>query len=245
MLVLSLDTTTKAGGMALADGDRLLEARTGDASLPHASRLPAGLIDLLTAHGHALGDVDLYAVAAGPGSFTGLRIGIATMQGLAFASGRPLVGVSALEALAVTAAISLGAGSHAIAAWMDAQRGEVFAAAYRVRIDADGAVSLTSLALPVAASADEIARRWRSEADLTGLVASGDGALRYRSVVAAHHGGLFSGLLESAVAIAPAVALLAVRAFADGGSYLPHAIRPIYVRRPDAELARERRRAPA
>lgn len=242
MLVLSLDTTTKAGGMALADGPLLLGSRTGDASLPHASRLPSGLIDLLSAHGRGLGDVDLYAVAAGPGSFTGLRIGIATMQGLAFASGRPLVGVSALEALAAAAAESLGAGSHRVAAWMDAQRGEVFSAAYLVRIDPVEGVALTSLSLPVAASADEIARRWREEGRLTGLVAAGDGALRYRSVVAAHEGGLFAGLLESSVALAPAVARLAVDAFARGGSFLPHAIRPIYVRRPDAELARERRR---
>ncbi len=243
--MLSLDTTTKTGGMALADGPLLLDSRTGDPSRPHASRLPSGLVDLLAAHGRALCDVDLYAVAAGPGSFTGLRIGIATMQGLAFASGRPLVGVSALEALAVAAALSLGAGSHAIAAWMDAQRGEVFSAAYGVRIEADGAVALTSLAAPVAASADEIARRWRLEGRLTGLIASGDGALRYRSVVAEYEGGLFARLLESPVAIAPAVARLAVDAFANGGSFLPHAIRPIYVRRPDAELARERRRAQA
>ncbi len=100
MRVLALDTTTRAGSVALVDDERVVDERSGDAPRPHAERLPGEIIALLAAHGVAVADVDLFAVASGPGSFTGLRIGIATIQGLAFVRQRPVVAVSALEALA-------------------------------------------------------------------------------------------------------------------------------------------------
>ena len=77
--------------------------------------------------GIVLGAVDLLAVAAGPGSFTGLRVGIAAMQGLAMATGKPIVPVSTLEALARVGSVDDG---RLVAPWVDAQRGEVFAAVY-------------------------------------------------------------------------------------------------------------------
>src|SRR5258708_26525909 len=96
MRVLALDTTTRAGSVALVENDRVVEERAGDASRTHGERLPAELAAL----GAPWPTIDVFAVASGPGSFTGLRIGIATMQGLALVAGRPVVGVSALEALA-------------------------------------------------------------------------------------------------------------------------------------------------
>src|ERR1700675_4177840 len=99
MRVLALDTTTRAGSAALVDDDCIVEERSGDASRTHAQRLPGELVALLDANGLAWADVDLFAVGSGPGSFTGLRIGIATVQGLAFVRGRRIVGVPALEAL--------------------------------------------------------------------------------------------------------------------------------------------------
>src|SRR5215470_12434494 len=100
MRVLALDTTTRAGSVALVDGDAVIDERGGDASRTHAERLPAEILSILAAHHRAIADVDLFAVASGPGSFTGLRIGIATIQGLAFVSGRRIVAVPALDAIA-------------------------------------------------------------------------------------------------------------------------------------------------
>ena len=88
MVILALDTTTKAGSYALWRGDALVEQRPGDAARTHAERLPGDLADLLAAHGLTVKDVDLYAVASGPGSFTGLRVGVATIQGLALVHGK-------------------------------------------------------------------------------------------------------------------------------------------------------------
>src|SRR5688572_32262035 len=99
MVILSLDTTTKTSSCAVVrDGIVVLE-QPGDPAQPHGSRLPGDLMALLAASGLTIRDIDAFAVATGPGSFTGLRIGIATMQGLAFATGKPLAGVSAFDAL--------------------------------------------------------------------------------------------------------------------------------------------------
>src|SRR5262245_22531746 len=99
MRVLSLDTTTRSSSVALVEDERVVCQIEGDPSLTHAERLPGDLIRTLESAGVALAAVDLFAVAAGPGSFTGLRIGIATIQGLAFVAGRRIVAISALEAL--------------------------------------------------------------------------------------------------------------------------------------------------
>src|SRR5687768_6007638 len=100
MLVLALDTTARGGSCALARDGVVVCEEGRDVSLAPASRLPRDLRALLDHASASLHDVDIFAVATGPGSFTGLRVGIATMQGLAFAAGKPLIGVSAFDALA-------------------------------------------------------------------------------------------------------------------------------------------------
>src|SRR6266403_62552 len=107
MKVLALDTTTRAGSVALVEDDRIVDERGGDGARTHAERLPAEITAIAGANQLALSDVDLYGVASGPGSFTGLRIGIATIQGLAFVHNRRIVGIPALEALAHAASLDL------------------------------------------------------------------------------------------------------------------------------------------
>jgi len=128
MLVLALDTTTRQGSVALARDGRVLVAGAGDPGVAHAARLPGDLVRLLDAQRVRVADVDLFAVAAGPGSFTGLRIGIATMQGLALANGKPLAGISALDALHDSLRLLSPeplalSPRNVVAVWMDAGRG--------------------------------------------------------------------------------------------------------------------------
>src|SRR5262245_40500539 len=111
MRVIALDSTTRTGSVALVEDDRVVEERRGDGSRSHAERLPMEIVALADAHHTALADVDLYAVASGPGSFTGLRIGIATVQGLAFVHGRRIFGMSVLEALAHAACAAFPPGT--------------------------------------------------------------------------------------------------------------------------------------
>ena len=135
MLVLALDTTTRQGSAALTRDGALLGTYIGDAAITHGERLPGDLIRLLAAHLLEIGDVDLFAVAAGPGSFTGLRIGIATQQGLAFANNKPLVGISALDALNhatrfAPLPLPLTPDIEWVSGWMP-RRGQVFSGAIR------------------------------------------------------------------------------------------------------------------
>src|SRR5688572_19237635 len=100
MVVLALETVTRAGSVAIMD-ERGCRGRAGDAARSHTERLPTELLDLLHADGRSLADVDRFAVVTGPGSFTGIRVGVATSQGLALAGGRLVVPVPTLEAIAV------------------------------------------------------------------------------------------------------------------------------------------------
>jgi tRNA threonylcarbamoyladenosine biosynthesis protein TsaB len=221
MRVLALDTTTRAGSVALVVDDRVIDQRAGDASRTHGERLPAELAAL----GAAWPTIDVFAVAAGPGSFTGLRIGIATMQGLALVNGRRLVGVSALEALAHLASEGAAPGAL-IASWIDAQRGEVFSALYEV---GDAPVftpeRLRELEPPAVATPDATRSSW-ARYRLTSAVFSGDGAARYLP-------GAGSPPL-----LAGAIGRMAAVSASRGLTVSPAAIHPLYVRRPDAELAR-------
>ena len=100
MWLLALETTTREGSVALLRDDDVVAARPGDPALSHAERLPADFAAVLAVAGLAPSAIDLFAVATGPGGFTGLRIGLAAVQGLALSLDRPVAGVASLPALA-------------------------------------------------------------------------------------------------------------------------------------------------
>jgi len=189
-------------------------------------------MSLLERAGISLREIDVFAVATGPGSFTGLRIGIATMQGLAFAEGKPLVGVSGFDALARIADEGLShrspqAKAGRVAAWVDAWRGEVFAALYE-----DGRV----VEPPVVGRPEVLLEALRGRPTLF----IGDGA-RERADAIRHTLGESARIAEPpAPPLAGTIAVLAGE-LSVAGDHAPHAIRPLYIRRTDAELARDAR----
>ena len=225
MLVLALDTSTRAGSAALVEDGVIRHEIIGDESRTHGERLPRDLMRVLDEASCTLEAIDLLAVITGPGSFTGLRVGIAAVQGLAMATGRKIVPVSAFEALAAAA----GAGTSMVGAWVDAQRGEVFAALHDV--------AGRQIVEPSSLSPADTLERW--EAALGGSVVRmiGDGAVRYESVIAER--------LRDRALILPPPPFAGVAGRIAGAeperAVLPHAIVPVYVRRSDAELARLRR----
>lgn len=257
MHVLALDTTTRPGSLALvADGRLLASISEGDAR-PHAERLPGDVERLLAEGGLRLGDIGLLAVAAGPGSFTGLRIGIAAIQGLAFAAAIPVSAVSALDAIGLAASRAArqeaeasgdGPAGRWAGAWMNAQRGEVFGALFALAPSGPvpaGGVPTDPLVLeprdgPLVGDPLATARRWRLIVGPFELWLAGDGVEAYGDRLT--EAGLAARLVPTPP-LAPLVAELAVRR-AGTGPTTPHAIRPVYVRRPDAVLARDRSSAP-
>lgn len=231
MKVLALDTTARAGSVAIVDDDRVIDERGGDEARTHAERLPGDILAIAAENQTPLSSVDLFAVASGPGSFTGLRIGIATLQGFAFVQGRRMVGVSALEALAHRASAGLTAGAN-VAAWMDAYRRDVFTALYRVTaaslFDPDRLVELDP---PRVDSPAATWARWSGQFDAPGVVI-GDGAVLYRAL-------LTPARVMRPTLLAGAIGRLAVGYARRGGAVHPSGIHPLYVRRPDAEIARD------
>ena len=230
MLVLSLDTTTRQGSVALARDGVVFDTYAGDAAITHGVRLPGDLVGILDAHGLRLADVDLFAVAAGPGSFTGLRIGIATMQGLALANGKPLAGISALDATheAVSSQPSALSPVSEVAVWMDAQRGQVFSAIYRNLDVIESALVDTPAA---------ILKRWERQ-QVRPAIFAGDGAIAHRDLIRAAQAGV--QIVEPVPPLAPSIARLADARVRRHGASSPDAIKPVYIRRPDVELARDR-----
>lgn len=243
VLILSLDTTTRGGSVAVVrlrqgcgatdvrDQD-LLALVPGDPARSHSERLPAELAEALALAGVQRGDIDLLAVATGPGAFTGLRIGLAAMQGLAMTLDRPVLGISALDALAEEVR---SAGVSLVAPWMDAQRGEVFASLLDV-------ASARTLEPPLAAQPAAVLAAWRPHIEGRPVVFIGDATERDAALIASAGAGKWTA--QAPPPLAPALARLAARRAALGEPGLPHQLTPIYVRRPDVEIERERRDQP-
>jgi tRNA threonylcarbamoyladenosine biosynthesis protein TsaB len=151
MLILSLDTSSSAGSFALLRDANVLSERVSTDHEPYSASVLRHCRELLEATHIPLEQIDLFAVHAGPGSFTGLRVGLATVKGWAEVLGKPVAAVSGLEALAAQASPSFQAGSL-VAAVMDARRGQIFGCLF---LAGDGWGRLERVGEEVVATADE------------------------------------------------------------------------------------------
>jgi len=125
MLTLAIDTSGPVGSVALRHDGRLLGERALDTQQHHSSLLLPTIDGLLRADGLAPRDVELWAVGLGPGSYTGIRVGIAAAKGFALAHGRPLVGAGSMEALLLE-----HSRNEIVAAVVDARREEIYFASW-------------------------------------------------------------------------------------------------------------------
>ncbi len=224
MLTLAVECATKSIGLAILDeGDVHAELylRLGR---HHAEVLLPALDRLFIVTGFTPERLDLLACTVGPGSFTGLRIGVSTIKGLALATGKPIVGVSTLEALAMNALPS----SHLICPMLDAQRNQVYAGLYRMGPDN----------LPTAERPDRLtsAPDLLKELPEEEIVFLGDGALRYEKIICEtiKARAILCGSSHQRL-MASAVGLLGLRQYRSGAIMNTLTFTPRYLRLSEAE----------
>lgn len=226
MKILSIDTTSVAGSVALSEDDVLVAQEQQGASGTHSEKLIATIDHLLEVASWDRADLEAIAVAIGPGSFTGLRIGLATAKGLAIALDLPLAGASSLSSLALN-----GRGFEGtVVPLIDARRGEIYASAAKVRLDGSMIETMGECVLPPDAVVEMLSR---IKGD---LLLVGDGAIAYEGV-------LTNGLGKRAKMAAGAqvrpqainLATLSLERLAKGGDDIASVV-PNYVRRSDAEI---------
>lgn len=222
-LILAVETATLAGSIALTRGNELIATLSGDPAVSHSNTLLADLDKLLSQTTFKLADIDLFAVAAGPGSFTGLRIGIATVKALAATLARPCAAIPTLQAVALA-----GGPSEASVALLPAGRGEVFAQLFSVSADA-----VTALDEPSHISPQKMIDKYGS---LETALWCGEGALAQRELIENSAAGKQWRISSRADELAQQIATLALSNFRQDKLVAPDALQAIYVRPSDAEL---------
>ena len=239
-LILSIETATRAGSLAITRGESVLAARQGDASISHSTNLLEQIRGALDEVALELHEVDALAVASGPGSFTGLRIGLATVKSFAATLEKPCVGIPTLQAVARAAG-----ESTCTIALLPAGRGEVYAQKFSV--GADGIVA--PLEPPIHIAPEMLLKQTRARRCLKW---AGEGAHIYLEAIkfSAHAEGIdfrVQGsddlsaedgwtVVEASEFLAATVGRLATMfaPFENGSS--PQDLHAIYVRPSDAEL---------
>ena len=224
MKLVTVDTSTSAFSVALTIDGRLAAEYVAECEKTLSDRLLAAIDAVLSDRRLSVEELDGFGVALGPGSFTGVRIGVATVKGLALATGKPVAGFSSLAMLA----LNLPFSSHPVCPLFDARKKEVYAGLYMCG------------ALPEPLAADRVISPARLLEELSGQVLFlGDGALRYREFIETTLGAraLFAPshchLPRAAAGAALAQKIL------QGGSSVPLAsLNPSYIRPSEAELAR-------
>jgi tRNA threonylcarbamoyladenosine biosynthesis protein TsaB len=223
-LILAVETATLAGSIAIASGQTVLGSSNGDPAISHSNTLLADLDKLLAESKIKLPEIDLFAVAAGPGSFTGLRIGIATVKALAATLDRPCAAIPTLQALALA-----GGPSERSVTLLPAGRGEVFAQLFSVAND--GAVMPLDKPSHIAPN-----KMFDKYGPLESVLWCGEGAIAQHQLIQDAGAGKHWRIAPQTRNLAVHVAALALRSFREEHVVAPDALQAIYVRPSDAEL---------
>lgn len=227
--ILAIDTSTSLASVAIAVGEKIAAESIFNTDRTLSARLIPEIERLLALAGVAVADIDLFAASTGPGSFTGVRGGIATVQGLALAGGKPCVGFSSLTLLAMNFPLA----AHPVCSLLDARKNEVYAALFDC-----------STAIPAALISDCVLPPERfldllCETTTDPVVFCGDGALRYRNLIAERMGrhALFAPFPLNTTHASNGI-LLALHASLNGGLLDPSRLLPTYLRASEAEINR-------
>ena len=228
MHILAIDTSTRSCGAALIEDQNLRAEMTIDIGDTHSKHLMAMIDQVIGVANVNIADVDGFAVTRGPGTFTGLRIGLGTVKGLALALDKPVAGVSSLEALAVQ-----GCCTHLICSLIDARREQVYCRCYRCK---DNGIAKPCTSERVCSLQEAIASLDEP------VMFIGSGALLYESHIRARLGSLarFASCFQHTIR-ASTVALIGRKRLLNGDIEDLAGFVPAYLRKSDAELNLEKR----
>lgn len=222
MKILAVDTATKTCSVAVVDEVSVISEYTVNHNDTHSRFLMGMIREILDISHLSVKALDGFAVTIGPGSFTGLRIGLSAVKGLALATGKPLVGVSTLEALA----FQVSATDKLICPVMDARRKEVYSACYRYR-----GINLEPVRAPMAVNPVKAVENINEPCILVG-----DGALLYQEPIKNRLGdmAIFADCTRNIIR-ASAVGHIAMNRFKSNDTDDAALIEPFYIRKSDAE----------
>jgi tRNA threonylcarbamoyladenosine biosynthesis protein TsaB len=231
--MLAFDTSADVTAVAVLEDDRVLVEDSAASAERHAETLLPRIEQCLERAGIALSEIDVFAVGIGPGSFTGVRVGVATAKGLALATGKPLRGVVSLAALAGSALECDPQPELLVAPILDAYKGEVFAALYAV-----SAQHTTLLATPFHATPEVAAAQLAWAAEGRELRVLGSGYRRYTGPISSHWGATKVIALDALwdTPHARHIAREARRLLGVEGASDLARLAPLYVRDSDAKL---------
>ena len=205
--ILMIETSTECCSVALSDGAQIVAARINETPRQHASQLAPYIREVLQEAGLTAGDLDAVAVSEGPGSYTGLRVGVSTAKGLCFGAGKPLLGIDTLQILASQAEGSF----DRIVAMIDARRMEVYAAPF----DCDGNKLDETRAVILDANS------FRQELEAGTVLFIGTGTEKFRHICP-HPNATFRECYPLATAmLRPALAALQKKEFKDVAYFEP------------------------
>src|SRR3990172_1541721 len=222
MYVLGIETSTKTGGAAVVTEDGVVAHYSLNIEVTYSERLMSTIDRVIRDAGLDLPAIDGFAVSIGPGSFTGLRVGLSTVKGLAFATGKPVAAVPTLRALAWNLPFS----AYPVCPMMDARKNQVYAALYRydgpalVQVMEETAISLEDLAARLQVGQGRIPGQ---------TVFTGEAARLYREDIRKAFGnGAFFAPLSSCSPSAASVAEIGLAMIKSGGLTDPDSLTPMY-----------------
>ena len=230
MLILALDSTAQVGSVALCEDEKLIAEYTINTGHTHSETLLPMVESVLKIAGYTVDDVDLFVCTAGPGSFTGVRIGAATVKGIAFGKDRPCIGVSTLEALALNGVALDGI----LCPSMNARRQQVYNALF-----ASDGTSLTRLCEDRALAITELGEELATKCPDLPVYLMGDGAKLVYDALSESLGERLMMLPERLIHQSGYnTAMAGLRLYRDGVRTTDFELAPVYLRPSQAERVR-------
>jgi tRNA threonylcarbamoyladenosine biosynthesis protein TsaB len=227
MNILAIDTSTSCASLAVAADREIVAESLVNTNRTLSARIIPEIERLLATTGLTIADIDLFVSSLGPGSFTGVRGGVATMQGLALATGKPCAGFSSLTMLAMNFSLA----KFLICPLIDARKNEVYGALY----DCSSPLPfphITDCVLPPRLLLDQIQSQTADP-----VIFVGDGAVRYCNLITEQLGGqaIFAPLAQQTPRAANGI-MLALDVYLKGQALDPSHLLPVYLRASDAEI---------